>query len=475
MVRIERYASLICRDHAIIKRLNLKYISQTQPVYSETPSKLSSLAAIALFMMGAFMVSFNQIGEHAMELMVLLGSAAFIIYEKKLHRDIIIKLFLTAILIQLASWAYSHVFHPEVAERSPKLNRMGPWFLMVPIAVALQGSTKRSLILLAAVLIGAIIAPWISGNGWREIVSGMNGRRIDFNLNNAQHASVLFASCLIGLFCFRKRIVRATQIPKAISNILVTIAIIFCIGMVVFTQTRASWLGLFAALIIMAFHLIAHWNNGNIHHRKLIKRLSLGALTIFLIISAVLALSTNHLNRLVNSQTSTTISTILKGDMHTLYQTPSQKVDLSVLVRVTGWIEGAKLIAENPLLGWGGKGRKLVKLTPNGAPNNIANKIPHLHSTYFDTAVCYGLLGLSLYIVLIVVMLKVARTAWENSNLPSDFLYFFYAFITYWIVVNFFESYMFRNSGRLLFGVACGIVLTHYWFKPPAKARHIEP
>ena len=135
----------------------------------------------------------------------------------------------------------------------------------------------------------------------------------------------------------------------------------------------------------------------------------------------------------------------------------------SVGVRVSSWLEAIEWIKERPLVGWGGKGRNLVVKNTEGLSEHSKKIFRHLHNSYMDVSVNYGLLGLMLMLTLFGFILYAAHFSWKQEVLPTDLLVFVYSFMGFWLVINCFESYMFYSSGIFVFGLVGGGVLTLYW------------
>jgi O-antigen ligase len=130
----------------------------------------------------------------------------------------------------------------------------------------------------------------------------------------------------------------------------------------------------------------------------------------------------------------------------------------SIGVRLISWSTVWPWIKESPLIGWGGEGRQLV-MEDSGIPRDYG----HLHSSYLDLLVSYGLSGGLLFFFLIWWLLKKSLQVWKGGGVPNDLLLFFWLFMIFWLIVNFFESYMFFSSGIYIFNIVCGAILTHIW------------
>jgi len=423
-------------------------------VFSEKPKYILLLGVLFLVVMAFSRMVADDIGGKAGLVMTVFGIGILAVYGGSLRRSFVIKLFFIAVLIQLASWGLSHLYHPEWAERSPKLSRLSPWFMMVPIALFLGGSTKNTLIIWAVALAGIILSPWLSGGGWFEIERGLQGERVDFNINNAQHTAMLFGTSLIGLITLSGRFFEGPIRSKWWRSVLWLFLVAVCLTGVVITQTRAIWLGLLATSIVCLL-LGAMWIT--LSKSTLLKNWRMW-LVVTLVLLGGLGLSVNFkgvVEHRIAAETKT-ITQLIEG------QEDFYALD-SVGLRVATWIEAIEWIEERPLFGWGGKGRKLVVQHTDKLPESVKKQFGHLHNSYLDTLVNYGFVGLLLLFALLGLLAYAAKYAWGKQVLPTDMLLFFVSLLIFWLVINLFESYMFYSSGVFVFGLVAGAVLTHYW------------
>ena len=430
----------------------------------------------ALMVAAACGLTTETLGPKALDVFVLLATALFIAFGASLRNSFVVRLFGLALLIQLASWGYSHLFHPEFAESSPKLNRMAPWFIMIPVAFVLKGSTRLSYLLIGAVIAGAFAAPWLSGNGWQEIKQGISGSRIDFSINNAQHAALLYSTSFIAvttLGIFAARALRkhyALAIP-ALS--LLALMIAFVIAML---QTRASWLGLCAAGITFGLCILVLYRKGNPGNNTPAATnptLFTALLPLVLFGSLALFIFSEQYERRLDGLKDGPVEALIAGNLRAyLEKESSYQQHASEAIRLAYWYEAGERLAEKPLLGWGGKGRKLAADNADLIPPPYRETLHHLHNSFLDTAVNYGYTGLLLLVILQLYVIYMAHSAWKAGKLPTGFLVFTYSFISYWLVINLFESYFYYSSGTLIFGIVAGIVLSHYWRR---DISHTEP
>ncbi len=382
-------------------------------------------------------------------LLVLVTGWAVFRHGRQLLRSPVAWLFAASILVQILSWTGVLLSHPEWAESSPKMHRLGHWFAFAAIACWLGGSTRNTLALWLVALVALLLTPWVVGGGFSEWALGASGQRIDFNIHNAQHTSMLFGTALMGLLVLAPRLFRSARpLPVAIPLWLAAVAI--CTMVVLFTQTRAVWLGLFLVAVFLAACGLY----------VAVRKYGSKSWPLFLILAAfasalvVLAARPGGIVAERLKYENETIDAVLDGNIEDADYT-------SAGIRIHIWAEALPWIQERPLLGWGGKGRKLVIAESETFPRELKDSFGHLHNSYVDLQVNNGLLGTLLLLALTGWLLLASVKTWRRGELPGDLLLFFLCFMLYWLVINCFESYLFFSSGGYIFGLVCAGVATH--------------
>ncbi|WP_323846652.1 O-antigen ligase family protein [Microbulbifer magnicolonia] len=383
-------------------------------------------------------------------LLVLLTGWAVFRHGRRLLRSPAAWLFAASILIQIMSWAGVLLSHPEWAESSPKMHRLGHWFAFAAIACWLGGSTRNTLILWLVALISLLLAPWVVGGGFAEWAAGAAGRRVDFNLHNAQHTSMLFGTALLGLVVLARRLFRTVK-WYSVFGLLWLVAVVLCVLAVLYSQTRGVWLGLVvAALFLVAMglrHVIVKYGA-----RSWPRVLVITGLCVALLGALGAKFGGIVVERL--GYENDTIDAVLAGDIEAAPYT-------SAGIRVHTWVDALTWIEQRPLLGWGGKGRSLVIEHSETMPQHLKDTMGHLHNSYLDLQVNNGLLGTLLLLALVAWLLLASVNTWRRGELPGDLLLFFLTFMLYWLVINCFESYLFYATGTYVFGIICAGVATH--------------
>lgn len=380
-------------------------------------------------------------------LVVIFGTYYFLRHGGPIRYNAVALLFIAALIGQLISWSLAINNHPEWADSNPKLNRMGVWFKMIPIAIIMGANTRNILVCWLIALLALLLTPWLLGEGLNELTEVMEGKRIDFGINNAQHTAMLFGTALLG--------VSALLISCGYSSIkykytILTGLVVLSIALLlvtVFAQTRGIWLGLsigFFALILTGFFTFGTSK----------KFILTATVSIFILGTIVGSLNKDmFFDRYIKS----------KNEFEQAYVEKSRiTIKNSIGIRTASWNEAWEWIAERPVFGWGGQARKWVVHNAD-LPKKVTKITNHLHNSYLDTTVNYGLVGLGIYLLLIALLIRMAYQSWHDKVMPDGVFIFVMAFYPYWLLINFFESYMYFSQGEYIFSLVGATILSYYW------------
>ncbi len=422
------------------------------------PTWLSLSAGMILLVYSSCFMITDSVGTVAQRIVVISGFFVWIYYGRGLHKNSLTWLLLYAFFIPLVSWGAAHIYHPQWAEASPKVHRLTSWFMFIPVAIWLGGREKNILMLWSVALFGLLISPWVSGHGWSEIFRGLSGARVDFDLHNAQHAGLLCAVVLLGLISFCRRFLFSKGAINWIGTGLWSLLVVFFGLGVLMTQSRGIWLGLAVALMTMLLLVLYVTKRNWIYFLTVKKNFMIVLLGLFVVTALLSPLATNIVKKRLSNEREYILKIVgLNDDKNVV-------VSSSVGARVMTWVEGLKWVKKRPLTGWGGGGRKLILENSKVLPPAM-RKFGHFHNSYIGTLVMFGLLGLFLYLALLLWFVRNVFTCYRTQHLSTDFFLFFMAFLGFWLVVNFFESYMFFSSGTYVLSLIFGGFVSLYFLR----------
>ncbi|TXS93963.1 O-antigen ligase family protein [Parahaliea maris] len=388
----------------------------------------------------------DDLGDISGQLLVLLSAGWLLTGGRALWRSRLLQLLLLALLIQLASWGLSHLLHPDLAERSPKLDRLAAWFFLIPVALFCAASRQRVMICWACALGALLLSPWLSGDGWKELLQGLNGERVHFGLLNAQHSGMLFGIGLLGALMLPAPVPATTRRGVVLGRLLRLLLITATAFGMLLSQTRGIWLALLCSvpLALLLRSRLRQQQQADYISRPL-RRLAWFSMTFVVIIITPLG---GIIEDRLRSEGP------LAG-----YDGEGFVLQENVRVRLSTWHTAMDWIVQRPLLGWGGKGRAAVVQDTEALSDNERQRFRHLHSTYLDTLVNWGLAGLAVLLGLFAWLGLRLRRSWQQGSLDTNLLCFGVAFGLYWGVANAFESFMFYQSGLYALALIAGGLL----------------
>ncbi|MDI5891859.1 O-antigen ligase family protein [Halomonas rhizosphaerae] len=402
-----------------------------------------------------------EIGEKAGTLMALTGLFAVLRWGQGIRNGAALWLLLAAVVVQVVSWVAGYLHHPDWMTDNPQVDRLAKWFLFIGLAWWLGGSTRATLLAWCLGLAGLIvIVSWHEGSlqQWQR---GLQGMRVDFDIRNAQHPAMFFGTGLLGLVCFAGRCWRGQGALVWMRRLLWSLALaVFGVGIVV-TQTRAVWLAMLVVLPLLP--VLAWWGAG----RRLPRQAWLGlAAAALVIVAGALTFHEPVIKRLAAENR--IIAQAMEGDWKSIPYS-------SVGNRLLTWRASLDWIAERPLVGWGEEGRSLVIEHTDWLPDATRDRYGHLHNTFLELLVSYGVLGLAVVLALIAWIGLGTWQAWRAGIMPGDMALFGAGFFVFYAIVSQFESYGTFWTGAYVQNLVAGGLVTHIWRWQVESGQRVFP
>ncbi|RTQ97191.1 O-antigen ligase family protein [Halomonas nitroreducens] len=399
-------------------------------------------------------IAFPEVGELTGTLMALLGLFAVLRWGQRLRSSAPLWLLLAVVLVQLIAWTSGYFHHPDWLPDNPELDRLAKWFLFIGMAWWLGGCTRLTWMAWAITVPGLLLAVWLEGQGWYSWQRGLAGKRVDFGIQNAQHVSMFFGTALLGLVLFARRAVTIGRFTWWRRMGWVAATVISLVGVVV-TQTRGVWL----ALLVSS--MVALVLSGYVAWRRAHSEISLRHVTLWFLVPSLLVVimaSAFHtpIERRLAAENQV-IASIVARDWESI------PFDTSIGNRVHSWRAAMEWIAERPLVGWGGEGRSLVMDHTEWMPAWNRQEYGHLHNTFLEVFVSYGLLGVLVIGALALWVGLGTFRSWRGGVMPGDMALFGYSFFIFFMIVNMFESFLSFWSGGYVFTIVMGGLVTHIW------------
>ncbi|ACH64893.1 O-antigen polymerase, putative [Aliivibrio fischeri MJ11] len=412
----------------------------------------SNLMLICLLGYAILKYASRTYGDIFQSFLVFGSILAIYVERKKIFKDkMLISLFL-ALVIQVLSWINATIQIPQLAQSTPEFGQLGNLFFFIFIAYWLKAKTTSVYLLWFSMLIGFALSFYIHSDHFvQDLIQGAHGLRIDFNVNNAQHPALWsgLAFLLLSYFII-KYFYLAIQTNKTIKYLTLTFGLmlinLFFIFVIFATQTRQVFLGLMISCIFAPFiYSLLQKNQPS---------LKLTLPIIFVSVLALIAMTNISTLEKRTSTESSTYKKLLMGDIDNIPYDSSG-------IRINIWYEAYGWIQERPILGSGQDIRDDVILLSKRIPENIRTTINHLHNSFIEVTLSYGIIGLALILFMFYWLLHSTSKLVPLGQF-NEIRLIALLFLIYWFVVNNFESYLFSTTGLLVHNIMFGSIYTFY-------------
>lgn len=414
----------------------------------EQPTWLIMLGIVSIVIYAFSRTGFMDAAEVSSAVATLTGFWGLYKYGKVVNSHILFRFIWAALIFQFISWALSVYVTPEWARETPQLDKITRWFTFIPLAWWVAQRKNAVWLIWGSAALGILISPWVTGEGIPEIIRGLNGERVFFGLRQAQHTSLFFGIILIGLLCFARKIL---SINKWLTIPLV-LTILYCLLIIYINSSRQAWL----ALLLTAFFMASYFTIKRFNRAT--GKQKIATITLFLIGTVGLGglVTTNEtiVDRVMVEKEA--ITAIAKLDFDDVPYS-------SFGIRLHSWVAATDFIKEKPIFGWGSNGRTLVMRHTEWLPDWVQYGFGHLHNTYIEMLVNFGIVGLAFYLFMWVYMTKKLFREIRKGTIEKDIGYFFMSFVVFWSIMNCFEAYQNFWTGVFYFTVFMTGIQAKIW------------
>jgi len=394
----------------------------------------------------------NRIAETLLILSVLLSLKALLTYEKS-NKGLWIYLlipiaFLFMTLVNhmaVISYPFLDLNHEQFSKRYLRLFYfafIGWWIIKQPRLV------WPLIACLSAAFIIEVVASGDIQKLFQRLLSGKYlVPRFPFGFSNAQHSAVFAGSLLLFYLSISPKIITMTNKYYKITALIFTLAVLLStVFVVLVNQTRAVWLGLLITSVIAVIPWILLLSEKS----KYFSRNKIATFFCSLLIGIIFAMS---FNTAISSRIESTAKDIVHLSTLEIKDIPTS----SMGIRLHQWNLAFELIKEKPLLGYGGATKKhLIKIST--MPEAAITRFGHFHNSYLELAVAYGLGAPVVFIAILLFLLIRALKARKNGHLSIEFTCFSVSWVTFFFIVNLFESYVMYRTGYFLLMLLGGII-----------------
>ncbi|WP_428240999.1 O-antigen ligase family protein [Gynuella sp.] len=382
-------------------------------------------------------ISVNRFPEAIMVITFLIA-----LYQQRKHikPGMTALLVATSIIMPILFFGINYIRDPYTAVKYMDLDKLLKLFMFVPVAWWLGGKLENWLKLVVVFFLGLLLAILMTPELYNISSILKNGQVPQLELRNHQHESIYFSVLVLPFIFFSIYLLKFKKYFLLACS--VSMSIIGMLGVIIL-QTRATWVALFLAAIIT---LIIKLFLGKQTKPKLI---AIVAFALLSITTFTIFNNSYHLRARLFAENKTIIL-FLKGNYAEIPYS-------SLGIRIHSWIEAKDWIAQKPWIGWGLWARADVIKTSNTLPDRIKEQYGHLHNSFIEIMIAYGIIGLlflSLYFILItIISIKI-------HNIPIGYYSFF--FITFYIIANCTESYIVMWNGVYILSIMFSLPFTMY-------------
>ncbi|MDO6825236.1 O-antigen ligase [Marinobacter sp. 1_MG-2023] len=355
-----------------------------------------------------------------------------------------VKLMVASIVVLTLSWVFMLRDHPDLARSGPSLEDFLDKFFFLFISIVLAGRVRNVLVYLSLIGLFIIAMPWLSGDGFEELVQGLHGQRANFGINPIR-TGILYGVVFLGLCCFAgKFFLNGRFSPLRFCMWLMLL--IFTLMAIVITQSRTAMVALVPALFIGMVYLFA------VVRLSWAGKLQLAVVLAFVSLLAIIASYQVGLLALVTDRfesESVVVADLMSGDLSDIPKT-------SWGLRVHFLIEGSKGITERPWTGWGYRAGELI-LDQEGLLKGNSDAFSQVHNGYYEAALRYGVGGVIIVFLLFAWGFRGLWNARQAGLVEPDMFGFLIVTLVFFMVTNLFDGILFQTEGVLLFNMLMGV------------------
>lgn len=369
--------------------------------------------------------------------MIIFGSLPYLYFNFNSFDKKIFWLILFAMLIQVISWVNSAVSIPEIAKSRPNLNPLSSIFLFVLVSIWINKEKWRRQLLFLTLILSFIFTAIYDSILNNTISLGLSGERIDFGMHNSQFTSMLSAVIImLSTYLLYEWKKQSTQKSYTIACFFFFAIIVLSGFSLLASQSRQVWLALVFVVAISPTVIFSKSDLTKVILIYLVVVLSLYALLQVDTISQRVFKESNVLTLLFN------------GEFDNIPMT-------SIGIRVNSWVEATKWIIDRPILGSDFNAIPYVIRTSDLFIQAGLTGFGHLHNTYLEVLVSYGIFGIIFYFVFYK---EILLNIYDNHNKKEITLAI--TFLIFWAIINMFESFNHKGLGLYAHTIVLGGLYT---------------
>lgn len=392
-----------------------------------------------------FKTSYRWVGDIFQTLVILGTLVSIYINRREATKEPLVWLMVLAVITPFFSWFNALFEYPSIVSSTPDLGAIFNFYFFLFVAYWIRHDKVYINSFMIAFCLGVLLTMYSHAPDMvNEITRGLNGQRVDFSYVNANHPAALLGAAVIVAISFWVKQQNSSAFfgaTRTSINIMLILFTTISLMMLVFTQSRQSWLALVISLGLMAWAYVYRRYAFN-------PAITLLIMVVLTGLSAIITAQIPIINDRIMDEKDVVLA-LLSLDLDNI---PFS----SIGIRVHLWSESFVWIKENPLLGLGQNGRALVISSSEVMPAFVKKDFTHLHNGYIDTLVNYGIVGLMIFMVSIYSLLKRGMSQSQTMRCASLTV----GFVSFFMVINLFESFLTFKSGEFIFNSVAAMILS---------------
>lgn len=221
------------------------------------------------------------------------------------------------------------------------------------------------------------------------------------------------------------------------------------------SYSRGGWLAMFVTLCVMA--VIWYWRRDHLRGQVSTRVVVSVAVLLTAVTLAVVLLNQDKIKQRIAYEADV-FSQIVSAERN-------ETIPSSTGLRLNVWAYGLKKFIERPLFGWG-PGTAGYLVAHSGQPEKLSHAsgewLPHLHNTYIEVLVQFGLAGLIWILLILILFGRIMIRASRAGEMPQRYALFFIAVLVFASVWAFFDYRIVHRDWRFSWILLAGTLFSFH-------------
>ena len=365
----------------------------------------------------------------------------YVVFKNRFYfkKQFLTWLVIAMLAIPVLQFFIQYNINPELALKYQGVDKLFRLTFFIAAAFWLSFHLKFINLFIIVNLIGLAILVATQPNLANYIARTIAGKRSSLGEINAQFIAVYCSLAITAITCLVSQAIKITKKKLKYSALIISLitaatAIFILIG----SQTRAAYLGLMSCLIIAIWLATKHKQKNTLK----IKPHYIIAGLFVTTLATTLVMQSNAGKRITAE-----IQRLDINNTASINKLGGGRGELAIFA--------THKITQQPLLGYGGEARKDIISNATELSDRTRKHLLHLHNSWLDFGLAYGLPGIALLTLLLGYLVKLIYQKWHSQVIPTHIAMFSLLGIVFLAVANLFESYLFFWQGGYLLVWVC--------------------